>query len=151
MEPDIQHLSLDLRRFLSSFVVRPRDLTWLLSNFQTSLQEITIIATEPSAPPSDAAGEIWGKLRSYIGPTKGFTLGTLNVIFIKEFHVFKAVKVTLVFLFADNSDLALHTQLWIDRAEEFLHFTHLGDPVDVTFGVKELKVILICLKSENAW
>lgn len=40
----------------------------------------------------------------------------------------------------DNSDSALHTQLWIDPAEEFLQYTHVGDAVDVTFGVKELKV-----------
>lgn len=85
MEPDIQHLSLDRRRFPSSFVVRPRDLTRLLSNFQSSLQEITIIATEPSALPSDAAGEIGGKaveLRSYIDPTKGLFLGTLLHVFL---------------------------------------------------------------------
>ena len=25
--------------------------------------------------------------------------------------------------------------------EEFVHYTHTGDPVDVTFGVKELKVL----------
>lgn len=42
----------------------------------------------------------------------------------------------------DNSDTALHTQLWIDPSEEFLQYTHNGDPVDVTFGVKELKVKL---------
>lgn len=40
----------------------------------------------------------------------------------------------------DDSDSALHTQLWIDPAEEFLQYTHVGDAVDVTFGVKELKV-----------
>jgi cell cycle checkpoint control protein RAD9A len=28
----------------------------------------------------------------------------------------------------------------IDPAEEFVQYTHSGDPVDVTFGVKELKV-----------
>ncbi|KAK8928309.1 hypothetical protein KSP39_PZI017345 [Platanthera zijinensis] len=112
VEAEIQHLSLDRRRLPSSFVVRPRDLTRLLSNFQSSLQEITIIATDPSTAPSDSDGEIGGKaveLRSYIDPTK------------------------------DNSDATLHTQLWIDPAEEFLQYRHVGDPVDVTFGVKELK------------
>lgn len=95
--------------------MRPRDLTRLLSNFQSSLHEITIIATEPSAMPSDAGAEIGGKaveLRSYIDPAK------------------------------DNSDSALHTQLWIDPADEFLQYTHVGNPVDVTFGVKELKAFL---------
>ncbi|KAJ4842291.1 hypothetical protein Tsubulata_028856 [Turnera subulata] len=113
VEPDIQHLSLDRRRFPSSLVVRPRDLTRLLGNFQSSLQEITIIATEPTSMPSDAASEIGGKaveLRSYIDPTK-------------------------------ENDSSLHTQLWIDPAEEFVHYTHTGDPVDVTFSVKELKWI----------
>ncbi|PKA57668.1 cell cycle checkpoint control protein RAD9A [Apostasia shenzhenica] len=121
VEPEIQHLSIDKRRFPSSFVVRPRDLTRLLANFQSSLQEITIIATEPSTLSCDNDGEIGGKaveLRSYIDPAK------------------------------DNSDATLHTQLWIDPAEEFLQYQHVGDPVDVTFGVKELKyygiVILPC-------
>lgn len=54
--------------------MRPRDLNRLLSNFQSSLQEITVIATEPTSLPSEAAIEIEGKaveLRSYIDPTKG--------------------------------------------------------------------------------
>ncbi|GMN43904.1 hypothetical protein TIFTF001_013103 [Ficus carica] len=114
VEPNIQHLSLDKRRFPSNFVVRPRDLNRLLANFQSSLQEITIIATEPNSLPSDVASEIGGKaveLRSYIDPTK-------------------------------DNDSSLHTQLWIDPTEEFLQYTHTGDPVDVTFGVKELKAFL---------
>ncbi|XP_044481700.1 cell cycle checkpoint control protein RAD9A isoform X2 [Mangifera indica] len=114
VEPDIQQLSLDRRKFRSNFVVRPRDLNRLLGNFQSSLQEITIIATEPTSLPSDAAGEIGGKaveLRSYIDPTK-------------------------------ENDSTLHTQLWIDPTEEFVLYTHSGDPVDVTFGVKELKAFL---------
>lgn len=73
VEPDIQNLSLDKGRFPSSLVVRPRDLSRLLANFQSTLQEITIIATEPSAS-VDNQGEIGGKaveLRSYIDPNKG--------------------------------------------------------------------------------
>ncbi|EOY11492.1 hypothetical protein QUC31_009462 [Theobroma cacao] len=114
VEPDIQHLSLDRRRFPSNLVVRPRDLNRLLANFQSSLQEITIIATEPMSLPSDAASEIGGKaveLRSYIDPTK-------------------------------DNDSSLHTQLWIDPMEECVQYTHTGDPVDVTFSVKELKAFL---------
>ncbi|KAJ0078824.1 hypothetical protein Patl1_22528 [Pistacia atlantica] len=102
------------RKFPSNFVVRPRDLNRLLGNFQSSLQEITIIATEATSVPSDAAGEIGGKaveLRSYIDPTK-------------------------------ENDSTLHTQLWIDPTEEFVLYTHSGGPVDVTFGVKELKAFL---------
>ncbi|TYG95993.1 hypothetical protein ES288_A11G312600v1 [Gossypium darwinii] len=114
VEPDIQHLSLDRRRFPSNLVVRPRDLNRLLANFQSSLQEITIIATETTSLPSDAASEIGGKaveLRSYIDPTK-------------------------------ENDSTLHTQLWIDPLEEFVQYTHIGDPVDVTFSMKELKAFL---------
>lgn len=44
-------------------------------------------------------------------------------------------------LTADN-DALLHTQLWIDPMEEFVHYSHSGDPVDITFGVKELKVLV---------
>lgn len=82
VEPDIQHLSLDRTRFPSNFVVRPRDLNRLLANFQSSLQEITIIATEPNSLPSDAAGEIGGKaveLRSYIDPTKGLLRYSISI------------------------------------------------------------------------
>lgn len=74
VEPDIQQLSLDRRRLPNSFVVRPRDLNRLLTNFQATLQEITVIATDATSLPGDAAPEIGGKaveLRSYIDPTKG--------------------------------------------------------------------------------
>ncbi|KAJ3683721.1 hypothetical protein LUZ60_013948 [Juncus effusus] len=119
-EPEIQHLSLDRARFPSNLVVRPRDLSRLLSNFQSSLHEITIIATEVASgePPAggqdgdDVAGGKAVELRSYIDPAK------------------------------EDSDARLHTQLWIDPVEEFLQYTHAGDPVDVTFGVKELKAFL---------
>ncbi|KAK2976908.1 hypothetical protein RJ640_024742 [Escallonia rubra] len=114
VEPDIQHLSLDRSRLPSSFVVRPRDLNRLLSNFQSTLQEITVIATEPTSPPSDAATEFGGKaveLRSYIDPSK-------------------------------DNDSSLHTQLWIDPSEEFVQYKHIGDTVDVTFSLKELKAFL---------
>ncbi|XP_039154992.1 uncharacterized protein LOC104415635 [Eucalyptus grandis] len=46
VEPDIQQLPLDRRRYPSNFVVRPCDLNRLLANSWSSLQEITIIATE---------------------------------------------------------------------------------------------------------
>lgn len=63
--------------------MRPRDLNRLLANFQSSLQEITIIATEPNSLPSDVASEIGGKaveLRSYIDPTKG--IADINMLFL---------------------------------------------------------------------
>lgn len=136
VEPDIQHLSLDRQKFPSTFVVRPRDLNRLLANFQSSLQEITIIATEPASVPPDSANEIGGKaveLRSYIDPTKGN-----KDAFVGIFFTANSIFMPKVFM-ADNDSL-LHTQLWIDPKEEFLQYVHTGDPVDVTFSVKELKV-----------
>ncbi|XP_076950395.1 uncharacterized protein LOC143623346 [Bidens hawaiensis] len=109
VEADVQQLSLDRRRLPSSFVVRPRDLNRLLSNFQSTLQEITVIATEPTS--DDEVGGKAVELRSYIDPAK-------------------------------ENDSSLHTQLWIDPSEEFVQYKHTGDPVDVTFGVKELKAFL---------
>ncbi|KAD4179685.1 hypothetical protein E3N88_28276 [Mikania micrantha] len=109
VEADVQQLSLDRRKLPSSFVVRPRDLNRLLSNFQSTLQEITVIATEPTS--DDEVGGKAVELRSYIDPNK-------------------------------ENDSSLHTQLWIDPSEEFVQYRHTGDPVDVTFGVKELKAFL---------
>jgi cell cycle checkpoint control protein RAD9A len=139
VEPDIQHLSLDRQKFPSNFVVRPRDLNRLLANFQSSLQEITIIATEAASLPPDSANEIGGKaveLRSYIDPTKGNINNFVgNLVSLLAVYLFPR------FFMADNDSL-LHTQLWIDPKEEFLQYVHTGDPVDVTFSVKELKVQL---------
>nr|GEU38259.1 cell cycle checkpoint control protein RAD9A isoform X1 [Tanacetum cinerariifolium] len=90
---------------------------WITCNVEadSTLQEITVIATDPTLlPPDAAADKVGGKaveLRSYIDPTK-------------------------------ENDSSLHTQLWIDPCEEFVQYTHTGDPVDVTFGVKELKAFL---------
>ncbi|XP_076931714.1 uncharacterized protein LOC143596956 [Bidens hawaiensis] len=109
VEEDVQQLSLDRRRLPSCFVVRPRDLNRLLSNFQSTLQELTVIATEPTS--DDEVGGKAVELRSYIDPAK-------------------------------ENDSSLHTQLWIDPSEEFVQYKHTGDPVDVTFGVKELKAFL---------
>uniref|UniRef100_A0A453I4E7 Cell cycle checkpoint control protein RAD9A n=1 Tax=Aegilops tauschii subsp. strangulata TaxID=200361 RepID=A0A453I4E7_AEGTS len=114
-ESDVQTLALDRNGFPSRLAIRPRDLTRLLSNFQSSLQELTVIATEPAARlpgVDDGTGGKAVELLSYIDPTK------------------------------DDYDSRLHTQLWIDPAEEFLEYEHAGDPVDVTFGVKELKAFL---------
>ncbi|XP_040377536.1 cell cycle checkpoint control protein RAD9A isoform X2 [Oryza brachyantha] len=116
-ETEVQTLALDRSNFSSRLAIRPRDLARLLSNFQSSLQELTVIATDPAAGLSNVGvdGEVEGKaveLRSYIDPTK------------------------------DDCDTRLHTQLWIDPAEEFVEYVHSGDPVDVTFGVKELKAFL---------
>ncbi|KAL6894003.1 hypothetical protein ACP4OV_008101 [Aristida adscensionis] len=114
-ESEVQTLALDRSRFPSRLAIRPRDLARLLSNFQSSLQELTIIATDAAAGLPDTGGDVEAKaveLRSYNDPTK------------------------------DDCDTRLHTQLWIDPAEEFVEYVHTGDPVDVTFGVKELKAFL---------
>lgn len=143
VEPDIQHLSLDRRKLPSSFVVKPRDLNRLLANFQSTLQEITIIATQQSVVPPDAADQIGGKaveLRSYIDPTKG-KLSNFFIIFPQ--HTQLTAKLNINLLISEN-DSSLHTQLWIDPAEEFVQYTHSRDPVDITFGVKELKVMQQC-------
>ncbi|WVZ56909.1 hypothetical protein U9M48_007375 [Paspalum notatum var. saurae] len=127
-EPEVQTLSLDRGRFPSHLAIRPRELARLLSNFQSSLQELTIIATDPAAGLPDAGEDVGGKaveLRSYNDPAKGWCLLVANVVLDGV---------------ADDCDMRLHTQLWIDPVEEFVEYVHAGDPVDVTFGVKELKV-----------
>jgi hypothetical protein len=43
-------------------------------------------------------------------------------------------------ILSETTDGALHTQLWIDPAEELQEYFHQGEAVDVTFSVKELKV-----------
>ncbi|KAH9293078.1 hypothetical protein KI387_041719 [Taxus chinensis] len=114
-QPDVQHLALDRTNFPSHLVVKPRDLNRLLGNFQSSLQEITLIATEPTSLPSETENPTDGKaveLRSYIDPVK------------------------------ENNDGALHTQLWIDPTEELQEYSHRGAAVDITFSMKELKAFL---------
>lgn len=86
VEPDIQQLSLDRRQLPSSFVVRPRDLNRLLANFQSTLQEITIIATQQPTLNPGASDQFGGKaveFRSYIDPTSG-TLGNFVYLFALE-------------------------------------------------------------------
>lgn len=58
----------------------------------------------------------------------------------------------MVIMFSRQNDVdsgsSLHTQLWIDPVEEFLQYVHTGNPVDVTVGVKELKVHQCAISSE---
>lgn len=70
----MQTLALDRNGFPSRLAIRPRDLTRLLSNFQSSLQELTVIATEPATGlpgVDDGTGGKAVELLSYIDPTKG--------------------------------------------------------------------------------
>ncbi|KAI3951449.1 hypothetical protein MKW92_006495 [Papaver armeniacum] len=86
---------------------------WITCNVEPDIQHLPSIGTSfprdycdchrTNSLPSDDERKGGGKaveLRSYIDPTK------------------------------DDSDTALHTQLWIDPSEEFLQYTHTGDPVD---------------------
>lgn len=123
-EPDMQHVALDRESFPSHLVVKPCDFNRLLANFQQSLQEITVIATEPlsmsslgSRTSSDGKAV---ELRSYIDPVK------------------------------ENNDAALHTQLWIDPAEELQEYVHVGAAVDVTFSLKEVKAFLAFCEGSEA-
>ncbi|XP_056168041.1 uncharacterized protein LOC115694557 isoform X2 [Syzygium oleosum] len=134
VDRDVHQLPLDRKRYPSNFVVRPHDLNRLLANFQSSLQETTIIATERNSEPSDAASEFGGKAvesRSYIDSTKG-----RHELYSFQPNMEKNIMVQI--LVAENDSL-LHTQLWIDPAEEFVQYAHSSNPVDVTFAVKELK------------
>jgi hypothetical protein len=85
-ESEVQTLALDRSRFPSRLAIRPRDLTRLLSNFQSSLQELTIIATEPAAGLPCVDDDIGGKaveLLSYIDPTKGAILFYVAGVVVK--------------------------------------------------------------------
>lgn len=67
-QPNIQHSTLDRNDFPSHLVVKPRDLNKLLGNFKSSIQEITVIATDPTPLFVEAENTTEGKvveLRSY--------------------------------------------------------------------------------------
>jgi cell cycle checkpoint control protein RAD9A len=72
---EILQAAVDRNTFPSHLVVKPKDLSRLLGNFQASLQEITIIATEPAATPyTEASAGTEAKaveMRSFVDRTKG--------------------------------------------------------------------------------
>ncbi|KAL6902165.1 hypothetical protein ACP4OV_005041 [Aristida adscensionis] len=151
-EPEVQTLAVDRSRFRSHLAIQPRDLARLLSNFQSSLQELTIIATDPAARLLDAGVDVGGKaveLRSYNDPSKGsFFVAFFSsscIDFGRSYELWMAINLRIVVVIygvVDDCDTRLHTQLWIDPTEEFIEYVHTGDPVDVTFGMKELKAFL---------
>ncbi|KAL3728334.1 hypothetical protein ACJRO7_033000, partial [Eucalyptus globulus] len=125
VEPDIQQLPLDRRRYPSNFVVRPCDLNRLMHD------------------PSDAASEFGGKsvkFRSYIDPTKYSLLHTqLSIDPAEEFvqyahygnlvHVTFAVKELKAFLaFCEGCEVDIH-----------LYFEKAGEPILMApkFGIDE--------------
>ena len=58
--------------FPSHLVIKPKDLGRLLGHFQSSLQEITLIATEPVSTEMDPDSEAKAiELKSYIDPARG--------------------------------------------------------------------------------
>eukprot|EP00850_Spirogloea_muscicola_P007220 SM000036S13264 [mRNA] locus=s36:221862:225419:+ [translate_table: standard] len=109
--------SVDHRLLPSYMVIKPKDFNRLLGNFQSTLPEVTLIATEPASATN-------GSTESY-SETKAIELKS----FVDPARV-QSVE--------DN----LHTQLWIDPSEELQGYKHTGAAVDVTFSVKELKAFL---------
>ncbi|KAL2610579.1 hypothetical protein R1flu_029152 [Riccia fluitans] len=121
-EDDMQDVVVPRESLSSHLVVRPKDLNRLLANFQFSLSEITLIATEPVATPngSEDPEAKAVELRSYFDTVK------------------------------EGTEDTLHTQLWIDPAEELREYSHFGDAVDVTFSMKELKAFIVFCEGSEA-
>ncbi|KAG0584518.1 hypothetical protein KC19_3G214900 [Ceratodon purpureus] len=120
-DTEMQNVMVERDSFPSHLVIKPKDLGRLLGHFQSSLQEITLIATEPVSTEMDPDSEAKAiELKSYIDPAR------------------------------DTTDGALHTQLWIDPSEELSAYTHKGPPVDVTFSVKELKAFMAFCEGAEA-
>lgn len=174
-DSEMQNVMVERDSFPSHLVIKPKDLGRLLGHFQSSLQEITLIATEPVSTDMDPDSEAKAiELKSYIDPARGkvayFTSYlTSSHAGLAEWHIqicvakfscrimhvesspksFSHVCIQPFCESADTTDGALHTQLWIDPSEELSAYTHKGPPVDVTFSVKELKVYLIAFKSDQ--
>ncbi|KAL3690395.1 hypothetical protein R1sor_016704 [Riccia sorocarpa] len=121
-EDDMQDVVVPRESLSSHLVVRPKDLSRLLANFQSSLSEITLIATEPANTPngSEDPEAKAVELRSYFDTVK------------------------------EGTEDTLHTQLWIDPAEELREYSHFGDAVDVTFSMKELKAFIVFCEGSEA-
>eukprot|EP00850_Spirogloea_muscicola_P000941 SM000003S11186 [mRNA] locus=s3:1454462:1458011:- [translate_table: standard] len=109
--------SVDHRLLPSYMVIKPKDFNRLLGNFQSTLPEVTLIATEPASA-TNCSTESYSE-------TKAIELRS----FVDSARVLSE---------EDN----LHTQLWIDPSEELQGYKHIGAAVDVTFSVKELKAFL---------
>lgn len=120
-DTEMQNVLLERNSFPSHLVIKPKDLSRLLGHFQSSLQEMTLIATEPVTIDMGSESEAKAiELKSYIDPARVTTDGSL------------------------------HTQLWIDPSEELAAYTHKGPPVDVTFSVKELKAFMAFCEGADA-
>lgn len=74
VEPGIHHCNLDIKEFRSNLIVRPQEMNVLLSNFPSSIQDITMIVTDPNSFHTGSANDICRKaveLRNYVDPRKG--------------------------------------------------------------------------------
>jgi cell cycle checkpoint control protein RAD9A len=79
---EMQNVLVDRRTLPSHLVVKPKDLSRLLTHFQLSLHEITLIATEPVTTPIDDETEAKAiELKSYIDPARGVTKAVHNQFF----------------------------------------------------------------------
>lgn len=68
----MQNVMVERSSFPSHLVIKPKDLGRLLGHFQSSLQEITLIATEPVSTDMDPDSEAKAiELKSYIDPARG--------------------------------------------------------------------------------
>lgn len=68
----MQNVLVERNSFPSHLVIKPRDLSRLLGHFQSSLHEITLIATEPISTDMDLDSEAKAiELKSYIDPARG--------------------------------------------------------------------------------
>lgn len=141
----LQHVAVDKRSLPSNFVVKPRDFNRLLGNFQSSLQELTLFATQPSETPPESETGTESKaieLRSYTDFVKGEENVSCGLWIRRVCFVLGCFPIPVLVQVADTADGgALHTQLWIDPAEELQSYSHVGAAVDVTFSLKDLKVV----------
>jgi hypothetical protein len=83
-DTEMQNVMVERSSFPSHLVIKPKDLGRLLGHFQSSLQEITLIATEPASTDIDSDSEAKAiELKSYIDPARGevaiFHLSASNV------------------------------------------------------------------------
>eukprot|EP00899_Mesostigma_viride_P015225 jgi/Mesvir1/23703/Mv18652-RA.1 len=124
-DAEILQAAVDKDAYPTLLVLSPRHLSRLLSNFQNNLQEITLIVTEPTGDGGGSESQQQDEKKaiqmcSFVDPIKG------------------------------ASETSLGTKLWIDPANELEQYRHVGDPVDVTFSVKELKAFVTFCEATDA-
>ena len=113
IDSDALHAEINFDLYPVRIAVETGELSRLLSSFQQTLDEVTMIAI-PDSIDDCAAEEKSCQLHSFYDP----------------------LKVDL-----DNS--LLHTQLALNAHQHFLEYQHSGrETVDVTFNLKDLKVVL---------